>query len=72
MPLSEDERRRLRELEEELTAEDPELARELGQGRPSDRNGARKVYGPIIVVAGFALLITESASIFSCSESWVS
>jgi hypothetical protein len=56
MPLSEEERKRLRELEEELTAEDPDLARRGRRGR-SDRTGARKVYGLLIIAAGFPLLI---------------
>ena len=57
MPLSDEERRRLRELEEELAAEDPDLARQLQDNAPSDRSGARTVYGLLIIVAGFALVI---------------
>jgi hypothetical protein len=58
MPLSEEERRRLQELEEQLIAADPDLARKLGKGGPSGRSGAQKVYGLLIIVAGFALLLT--------------
>lgn len=58
MSLSDEERRRLRELEEELAAEDPDLARQLQDNGPSDRSGARIVYGLLIIVAGFALVIT--------------
>lgn len=57
MPLSDEERRRLQELEKELTAEDPDLARELRDEGPSDRTGARKIYGLLTIVAGFALVI---------------
>ena len=57
MGLSDDERRRLRELEEELYAEDPVLARKLGRSGSRNASGARKVYGLLAVVAGFAVLI---------------
>jgi hypothetical protein len=57
MPLSDEERRRLHEIEEELTAQDPDLARQLRDKGPSDRNGARKVSGLLTIVAGFALVI---------------
>lgn len=58
MPLSEEELRRLRELEENLTAEDPHLARALGKDGAPERTGAKKVYGLLIIVASFALLLT--------------
>lgn len=57
MGLSDDERRRLQELEDELDAEDPALARKLGRDGSSNKSGARKVYGVLAIVAGFAVLI---------------
>lgn len=57
MGLSEDERRRLQELEEELAVEDPALARKLGRDGSLKTSGARKVYAVLAVVAGFAVLI---------------
>lgn len=57
MPLSDEERRRLRELEEKLTAEDPELAHKLQDAGPSKRIGAREVYGMLTILAGFGLII---------------
>jgi uncharacterized membrane protein HdeD (DUF308 family) len=57
MGLSDEERRRLRELEEELYAEDPALARKLGRNSSLNTSGTRKVYGLLAVVAGFAVLV---------------
>lgn len=57
MPLSDDERKRLRELEEELAAQDPHLARKLGARRLSNRPDTRKVYGLLVTIAGLALVI---------------
>jgi hypothetical protein len=57
MGLSDDERRRLQELEEELYAQDPALARRLGRNHFLNTSGTRKVYGLLVVVAGFAVLI---------------
>lgn len=56
MPLSDEEHRRLRELEEELAAEDPDLARKLQGAGPSKRIGAREVYGLLTILAGFGLI----------------
>ncbi|WP_139005291.1 DUF3040 domain-containing protein [Arthrobacter crystallopoietes] len=57
MPLSDDERKRLRELEEELAAQDPHLAQKLGTQGLSNRSGARRVYGLLVTIAGLALVI---------------
>jgi Protein of unknown function (DUF3040) len=62
MPLSEEERRRLRELEQELEEDDPALARRLRRHGARDRSGARKVYGLLAVVAGFAVIIAGVAT----------
>ncbi|MFE4194859.1 DUF3040 domain-containing protein [Paenarthrobacter sp. NPDC056912] len=56
MPLSEEERKSLEELERGLAASDPELALQLQSGRP---RGAftRTILGGLAVVAGFAMVI---------------
>src|SRR4051812_27369630 len=62
MPLSEEERRLLRELEQDLEEDDPALARRLGPHGPRDRSAARMVYGLLIVVTGLAVVITGVAT----------
>lgn len=57
MGLSDEERRRLEKLEQELAAADPELARKLQSGAARGRPGSRTVFGVLTVVAGFALVI---------------
>lgn len=57
MPLSEEERRRLEKLEQDLAATDPELNLELQSGHPRGM-AARSIWGILAVVAGFALVIT--------------
>lgn len=56
MPLSDEERRRLEKLEQDLAATDPELNRELQSGQPRGM-AARSVLAILVVVAGFALVI---------------
>ena len=57
MPLSDEERRRLEKLEQDLAATDPELNLELQSGHPRGM-AARSVWGILATVAGFALVIT--------------
>ena len=56
MPLSDDERRRLEKLEQELAATDPDLNLELQSGKPRGMS-ARAIYGILAVMAGFGLVI---------------
>jgi hypothetical protein len=56
MPLSDEERRRLEKLEQDLAATDPELNLELQSGRPRGM-AAKSVWGILATVAGFALVI---------------
>jgi len=57
MPLSDEERRRLDKLEQDLAASDPELNLELQSGQPRGM-AARSVWGILASVAGFALVIS--------------
>lgn len=57
MPLSDEERRRLEKLEQDLAATDPELNLELQSGQPRGM-AARSVWGILAALAGFALVIT--------------
>ena len=57
MGLSDEERRRLEKLEQELAATDTDLARELRSGLARSRAGQRTVYGVLAALAGFALVI---------------
>lgn len=61
MPMSEYERRRLRELEADLTADDPVLARELTTGKPP-RLRFRWSVGLVLTLAGFGLTILGFAA----------
>lgn len=56
MPLSDYERRRLRELERDLADDDPVLARELAAGRPP-RVWLRWSAGIALVLVGFGVMI---------------
>ncbi|WP_232223608.1 DUF3040 domain-containing protein [Arthrobacter sp. FB24] len=56
VPLSDDERRRLEKLERDLAATDPELDLQLQSGSPTNA-AARTVYGVLIILAGFAVVI---------------
>lgn len=57
MSLSDEERRRLEQLEKELAAAHPDLARELQSGFTHSRSTARLIYGVLAVLAGFAAVI---------------
>ena len=57
MALSDEERRRLEKLEQELAATDPDLDRELQGGLFRYRASARTIYGLLAAFAGFALVI---------------
>lgn len=56
MPLSESERRRLRDLERDLADDDPVLARELATGRPPGWR-LRWSAGLVLVLVGFAVMV---------------
>lgn len=57
MPLSDQERRVLQELERELFIQDPMLARQLETGVPSRRPKAPKVLNIIAITLGFTMLL---------------
>ncbi|WP_058235566.1 DUF3040 domain-containing protein [Devriesea agamarum] len=57
MPLSEYEQRMLAEMERQLLAEDPDLARSLGEGPRMRRGRGRMGLGVLLILAGLALLI---------------
>ena len=61
MPLSDEERKQLRELEEELAAEDPRLARELESGSLWPRQ-SRGLLATLVWIAGLVLLIVGIAA----------
>ena len=61
MSLSDEERKRLEQLEQDLAATDPELSLELQSGQPR-RMAARSVRGILAAVAGFALVIAGIAT----------
>ncbi|WP_457963587.1 DUF3040 domain-containing protein [Arthrobacter sp. D1-29] len=61
MPLSDDERRRLEALEEQLSEDDPRLARNLGDARPDRKTQRRKSFAVLAILAGLALVITGIA-----------
>jgi hypothetical protein len=60
MALSDEERRRLEELEQELAAADPDLDRELKAGLSRGSAAARIVYGVLAALAGLAVVIAGS------------
>lgn len=57
MGLSDDERRRLEKLEQELAATDPDLDRKLQSGARHGRPAALTIRGVLTAIAGFALVI---------------
>lgn len=57
MALSDEERRRLEQLEKELAAAHPDLARELQSGFTHSRARSRIIYGILTALAGFAAVI---------------
>ena len=69
MPLSDYERRRLGELEKDLAADDPVLARELTTGKPSGLRISRSA-GIVLDLAGLGLLILGIARSFRVWASW--
>ncbi|MEZ2390665.1 DUF3040 domain-containing protein [bacterium RCC_150] len=56
MPLSDPERRRLRELERDLADDDPVLAREMATGRPP-RLWFRGSASLVLVLVGFGVMV---------------
>ncbi|MGF9661908.1 DUF3040 domain-containing protein [Arthrobacter crystallopoietes] len=62
MALSEEERKRLEELERDLTKDDPALARELAPGPSDDSAGRLAVLCILAAVAGLVLLIIGIAT----------
>lgn len=62
MALSDDERRRLEELENLLSTEDPSWARTLGKGQHGDGGPRRLVLAVLAVVAGLALVLVGVAT----------
>lgn len=62
MPMSEEERRLLKELELGLIAEDPHLAMELLSGYPSRRFRPGILYGSAAGLLGLALLIAGTGN----------
>lgn len=63
MPLSDEERRRLEILEQDLASADPELNLKLRSGQPH-RMAARSVWAVLTVLAGFGLVLTGTAMQF--------
>lgn len=61
MALSDEERRRLEALEEQLSEADPRLARDLGDAHPDRRTQRRTGFAVLTVLAGLALVITGVA-----------
>lgn len=57
MPMSDDERRLLKELELGLIADDPHLAMELLSGYPAPRFRADLFFGALTLLLGLLLLI---------------
>ncbi|GLB69571.1 DUF3040 domain-containing protein [Arthrobacter mangrovi] len=57
MPLSDEERYRLEQLEYELREDDPRLARKLRSGLVQERPGPRVLLHGLAVLAAFGLLI---------------
>ena len=57
MPMSEEERRLLRELELGLIADDPHLAMELLSGYPAPRFRADLFFGALAFLIGLVLLV---------------
>lgn len=64
MAMSEEERRRLEKLEQELAFSDPDLVWKLQGGPPGKhhREGATMVRGILTLIAGFTLVIVGIAT----------
>lgn len=61
MALSDEERRRLEALEEQLSEDDPRLARNLGEAHADRRTQRRTGFAVLAVLAGLGLVITGVA-----------
>jgi Flp pilus assembly protein TadB len=57
VPLSEEERKRLAELEQELVKDDPELAQELESGRTRFRPAVSSVASGLTALLGMLLIV---------------
>lgn len=57
MPLSEYERKVLRELEQDLVARDPALARHLESGWPERRSAPRRRWNTAALWAGLVMIV---------------
>ena len=57
MALSDEERRRLDKLEQELALTDPDLDQQLQAGWSRNRVSPRTIYGVLAAFAGFGLVI---------------
>ena len=57
MALSDEERRRLEKLEQQLAETDPDLDRQLQDGLSRNRASPPTIYGLLAVAVGFALVI---------------
>ena len=62
MPLSDEERRRLEELEHLLSAQDPSLARNLREGKTGNQVPRRMVFASLAFIAGLVLVIVGVAT----------
>lgn len=64
MALSEEERRRLEKLEQELAASDPDLDQRLQAGAPgkAQREAARMVRAALTLIAAFTVVIVGIAT----------
>jgi hypothetical protein len=62
MALSDDERRRLEELENLLQSDDPTWAHNLGKGHPGDGGARRLVLAILAILAGLALVVAGAAT----------
>lgn len=57
MALSDEERKRLQKLEQELDATDPDTDRQLQAGLSRNWASPRIIYGALAALAGFALVV---------------
>lgn len=64
MALSDEERRRLEKLEQELASSDPDLYRRLQSGAPGKnrREAAATVWGALALIGAFTLVIVGIAT----------
>lgn len=57
MPLSKHEQRILKQIEAELSADDPTLAASLGNDRPCGSLRRRRTGGAVAILVGFVMLV---------------